>query len=187
MKLVSILKLNKNKKSFEKQLSLVYEDLYKFIYSILKNPHLTEDILQETLVKAYEQFDTIKDIEKFKSWIFTIAKNESLAWIKKYSREVPIETAPLKLLESFSEDIPERLLMEQELKQQIKECIEMLKPIEQEIMYLRYYNDLTLNEIALALNLNENTVKTKHARAKRKIYTYISSSEVAATTLEIIK
>lgn len=187
MKLINIFKLNKDKKEFEKQVSLIYEDLYKFIYSMIKNSHLTEDIFQETLMKAYEQFHTIKNIKKFKSWIFTIAKNESLAWIKRYSREISSEIIPSELMESFSEDVPEVLLLRQETKQQVKECIKILKPVEQEIMYLRYYYDLTLNEIALILNLNENTVKTKHVRAKKKIYTYISSPEVATATLGIIR
>lgn len=74
MKLINIFKYKKNKKRFEENMALIYKDLYKFIYSIIKNKQLAEDILQETLIKAYEKFDTIKDIRKFRSWIFTIAK-----------------------------------------------------------------------------------------------------------------
>ncbi|MGK0469222.1 MAG: RNA polymerase sigma-70 factor (ECF subfamily) [Clostridium sp.] len=46
-------------------------------------------------MKAYEKFDTIEDIKKIKSWIFTIAKNESLSWIRKYNREIPSENTYL--------------------------------------------------------------------------------------------
>ena len=188
MKFIDILKSNKSKKHFEEQISIIYIDLYKFIYSIIKNQNLAEDIFQQTLMKAYEKFDTIKDITKFKSWIFTIAKNESLSWIRKYNREIPSEDTYLELLGGSSEDIPEELLIKRETNEQIKEIIKILNPVDQEIIYLRYYCDLNLNEIALILNLNINTVKTKHKRAKNKIYTHLicvdASFEVAATVLD---
>ena len=173
MKFIDILKSNKRKKHFEEQISVVYKELYKFIYSIIKNQNLAEDILQQTLLKAYEKFDTIQDIEKFKSWIFTIGKNESLSWIRKYNREIPSEDAYLELLGGSSEDIPAELLIKREIKEQVKESIKMLNAVDQEIIYLRYYYDLSLNEISLILNLNVNTVKTKHKRAKEKIHNHL--------------
>jgi len=188
MKFIDILKSNKREKHFEEQMSIVYKELYKFIYSIIKNQNLTEDILQQTLMKAYEKFDAIQDIKKFKPWIFTIAKNESLSWIRKYSREIPSEDTYLGVLGGSSEDIPEELLIKNETKKQVIEAIKTLNSVDQEIIHLRYYWDLTLNEIALILNLNENTVKTKHKRAKQKIYTYLicdeASFEVAASVLD---
>ena len=188
MKLTNILKHNKNRKYFEQQISLIYKDLYKFIYSIIKNQHLTEDILQETLMKAYEKFHTINDLHKFKSWIFTIARNESLFCIKKYKREIQSEDIYLEFRQEFSQDVPDELVINREIKEHVRESIKVLKPIDQEIMYLRYYYDLTLSEIALILNMNENTVKTHHSRSKEKIYKHIAYNkpffEVAATTLE---
>ncbi len=188
MNLINILKSNKRKKLFEEEIFIVYTELYKFIYSIIKNENLAEDILQQTLMNAYEKFDTLQDIKKFKSWIFTIAKNESLSWIRKYNREIPSEDTYLELLGGSSKDIPEELLIKCEIKEQVKESIKMLNPVDQEIIYLRYYYDLSLNEIALILNLNENTVKTKHKRAKKKIYTHLicgdASFEVAAIVLD---
>lgn len=189
MTFIDMLKSNKRKKQFEEQISIVYKELYKFIYSIIKNQNLAEDVLQQTLMKAYEKFHTIQDIKKFKSWIFTIAKNECLSWIRKYSREIPSEDTHLELLVGSSEDIPEELLIKREIKEQVKESIKMLNPVEQEIVYLRYYYDLSFSEISLVLNLNENTVKTKHKRAKARIYTHLmcadASSEVAATVIDL--
>jgi len=189
MNFFDILKSNKRKNHFEEQIAIVYKELYKFIYSIIKNQNLAEDVLQQTLMKAYEKFDTIQDIKKFKSWIFTIAKNESLSCIRKYNREIPSEDIYLELLGGSSEDIPEELLIKSEIKEQVKASIKMLNPVDQEIIYLRYYYDLNFNEIALILNLNENTVKTKHKRAKTKIYTHLictdASFEVAATVVDL--
>lgn len=188
MKLINILKYKRSKKCFEENVALIYKDLYRFIYSIIKNKQLADDILQETLIKAYEKFDTIKDMNRFKSWIFTIAKNESLSWIKRYNREVPSEDIILESLSYASGDIPEELLIKDETKEYVRESIKVLNSIDQEIIYLRYYYDLTLNEIALILNINENTVRIKHMRSKEKIRKHIinaeSSLEIAATTLK---
>ena len=123
MKIIDIFKSNKRKKHFEEQISIIYKELYKFIYSIIKNQNLAEDILQQTLMKAYEKFDKIQDIKKFKPWIFTIAKNESISWIRKYNREIPSEDNYLELLVGSSEDIPEELLIKRETKEQIMESI----------------------------------------------------------------
>jgi RNA polymerase sigma-70 factor (ECF subfamily) len=189
MKFIDILKFNKRKKHFEEYISVVYKELYKFIYSIIKNQNLAEDMLQQTLLKAYEKFDTIQDIEKFKSWIFTIGKNESLSWIRKYNREIPSEAAYLELLGGSSEDIPAELLIKREINEQVKESIKMLNAVDQEVIYLRYYYDLSLNEISLILNLNVNTVKTKHKRAKEKIYNHLicgdESFGIAAAVIDL--
>ena len=61
---------------FKELFSLVYNDLYRFIYSIALNKYLAEDILQETAIIGYKHFYELKDKEKFKSWIFTIAKEK---------------------------------------------------------------------------------------------------------------
>ncbi|KOA75906.1 hypothetical protein ADU80_09580 [Clostridium botulinum] len=169
MELINILE----RKHFEKHLFPIYKDLYKFIYSIMNNHYLTEDVFQETLVKAYEKINTIRDIRKFKTWIFSIAKNESLCWIKKYNIEILSEDSYLELLTCFSKNVPEELLLKSEMKVQIKKIIKVLKPVDQKIMYLKYYRDLTLNEISLMLDMNKNTVKTRHMRAKKKIYNHI--------------
>ena len=111
-----------------------------------------------------------------------------MSWIRKNNREIPSEDTYLELLSVSSEDIPEELLIKCEMKEQVKESIKMLNPVDQEIIYLRYYYDLKFNEIALILNLNENTVKTKHKRAKKKIYTNLicadASFEVTAAGIE---
>jgi RNA polymerase sigma-70 factor (ECF subfamily) len=134
MKPNDIIKFNKRKNHFEEQISLAYKELYKFIYSIIKNQNLIEDILQQTLMKAYEKFNTIEDIKKFKPWIFTIAKNESLSWIRKYNRKIPSEDTYLELLGGYSEDIPKELLIKHEIKEQGKESIKMLNLVDQEII-----------------------------------------------------
>ena len=179
---------NKRKlKLFENKSTEIYKDLYRFIYSILKNKELTEDVLHDTLIKGYAKFHTLKDIDKFKSWMISIAKNESIATINKYKRETPCEDVFIDII-SVNEDIPENILLNNEIKLYIKNSINSLDPIDREIINLRYYCDLNFTEIALVLNMNVNTVRTKHMRAKMHMQKYLikkfGNEEVAATLYE---
>ncbi|KGI39968.1 RNA polymerase sigma factor [Clostridium tetani] len=80
-----ILNRNKNKdksKRFKQLVSMIWPDVVKYIFSITRNETLTEDVLQNTLIIAYKNFSKLKDIDKFKSWVFTIARRESITLIK---------------------------------------------------------------------------------------------------------
>ena len=182
-------KLTKRRKLklFEKKVHEIYKDLYRFIYSILKNKELTEDVLHDTLIKAYEKFDTLRDIDKFKPWMMSIAKNKSISIINKYKRETPYEDVFIDVI-SVNEDIPEKILLNDEIKLYIKNSMKFLSPIDREIIQLRYYCDLNFTEIALALNMNVNTIRTKHMRAKMQMQKYLikelGNEEVAATLYE---
>ena len=66
-----------------------------------------------------------------------------------------------------------------EISEQVKQSIKSLNPVDQEIIYLRYYQDLNFNEIALILNLNESTVKTKSINSE------LSTEDIIINNLKI--
>lgn len=85
-----------NLKDFNHLIPWIYRDVAKYIFSITRNETLTEDILQNTLIIAYENFLELKDIDKFKRWVFTIARRESIALIKKYNTKKEINIQLMK-------------------------------------------------------------------------------------------
>lgn len=68
--------LSKENTSFDELAASIALELYKFIFTIVRNKYLADDVIQETLMKGFKSFDTLKDMNKFKSWMFTIAKRE---------------------------------------------------------------------------------------------------------------
>ena len=80
-------------KLFLKNLILAIEsDLYNIAKNKIYNVHDVEDILQETIIKIYNNFDTLKDINSFKSWATSILLNECIKTLrKKYKDELLYE------------------------------------------------------------------------------------------------
>lgn len=170
-------------KQFKELIPLIYKDLYKFIFLIVKNKNLSEDILQETLIQAYENFHSLKDIDKFKPWIFTIARRKALEVIKKYKREIPSEAPILELLDDDEYTLPEDTIITKELTDVMVNGINSLKSDQRDIIHLRYYLGMSFDEIASTLNINHNTVRVKHMRAKKYLFKYLMNSYFKNTEL----
>lgn len=165
-------------KLFEEQLHPIYKGLYSYIYSIVRNPVLAEDILQNTLEKAYKSISTLQQQKKFKSWIFTIAKNEAMTLVQKYRREFLVDAPQQDILMNEEQLLPEQLVLNKEIRSVIIEIINSLKPEFRDILILRYYAELSLDEISKVLNIKINTVKTRHMRAKQKIINELKNKEL---------
>ena len=156
---------------FGKLVEPIYSDLFRFIFSLTKNKTIADDVLQNTLIKAYICFHQLKYIDKFKSWIFTIGKMEVLGMYKKSLKklEVPIgENISYKPAITYysTEDI----VINKETTEFMICEIKKLKNIYSEVIILHYYKALTLEEIAATLKVNANTIRTRHIRAKKLLY-----------------
>lgn len=164
-------KVSKDMKLFEDQIHPIYKDLYRFIYSIVRSQALAEDALQNTLEKAYKSLQQLKDQGKFKTWIYTIARNETFTLLRKYKRENLAEADNVEINWLFDKEqmLPEEYVSNIEMREYLIEIVNQLKPEFRDIIILRYYADLSLEEISTALNVKINTVKTRHMRAKEKI------------------
>ncbi|UTE78067.1 RNA polymerase sigma factor [Rossellomorea sp. KS-H15a] len=158
----------------------VYEQYHKLIYhiayNITKDVHLSQDVSQETFLKAYIKMDTLEDPAKIKSWLTTIAKCTAIDIIRQRSRrnETCIEEH-----EEFH-SIEEHRSLEDEidalfLKSSIQDHITSLPLTQQEVMALKVTEDLSDSEIATKLNLPPSTVKTRFHRARKQLYTIVQT------------
>jgi len=151
--------------NFESLLEPIYKSLYNYIYSIVRNNWITEDVIQETIYISLKSFEYLRDITKFKSWIFTIGKNEAIKYIKRYKTEIyPSDT----MIELFAVTIEEpiKVILKEEEKEEIINSINSLKEMYKDVIILRYYVELPLEDISILLNKNYNTIRTLHKRAK---------------------
>lgn len=170
--------LNSNIKHFEELIAPIYEKLYKYIYCIVRNGPMAEDAMQNTLLNAYGHMSELRDEEKFSSWIFTIGKRESINILRVYKREVYIDFADSDTCNYKSFAYPDDFILDIEKKDAVVKIINNLKPRDRYIVLLRYYSDLPLQEIAEILNVNYNTIRTRHKIIKKKIYEELKSMEL---------
>lgn len=160
---------------FENQVKLIHNQLYVFIYSFVGEKELAKDALQNTLLAAYNNYFSLKDKAKFKSWIFTIAKRETMRLSITSKKYVPSEINDFNVISMSSnlEPLPEDSVLNDELKEKVKDAINSLKKDLKEIIILKYYHDISFEHIAKMNNINVNTVRTRHLRAKQSINQYL--------------
>ena len=121
-----------------------------------------EDCFQNTFLKLYTHAPEFADENHLKAWLIRVAVNECKSILRTRGRVIPLDAAasmPVFIPESDFKT-PEALLMQ-------------LKPKYREVMYLRYGEQYTIEEIAQLLNKNPNTVKTLLRRGKeqfKKLY-----------------
>ncbi|MCT4509035.1 MAG: sigma-70 family RNA polymerase sigma factor [Tepidibacter sp.] len=146
--------------------------VYRVAYYILKNEEDAKDIVQDTFIQAFNKIDTLKDKNKFESWICAIASNLSKAQYNKRKKELLVEDdskiIPF-LCDDKDLDLPENILENKELNSYILEQINSLDSHYKQALILYYYLEQSYEEISKSLDISIGTVKSRLYRAKNLI------------------
>ncbi len=138
-------------------------------YSYVKDYGLAEDIAQEVFVKFYQKYDEFRGESSLKTWIIRIAINQSKDHLKRWdTRKVLISNKVSELLKE--RDIPESLAIQNESSKELHAHLLSLPVKYREVLFLYYYEELKINEIAECLHINANTVKTRLKNGKRRLH-----------------
>jgi RNA polymerase sigma-70 factor (ECF subfamily) len=148
--------------NIEKYFKMYGEEIYIFLRKFLKDEEIAKDILQETFLKAMK---VSLEEEKAKNYLFKIAKNLAIDYLRKEGRLVYEE----ELLEGNVEN-PEYIIENRDIWRPLNE-------IEKEVLILYYYKGYSYEEISKKLRISLNTVKSHIYRAKKKIYNYLKGEE----------
>jgi len=147
-----------------------WNEVYSYMLKKTKNETDAEDITIETFSKAFERLNTYNPQYGFNTWLITIAKNTHIDLVRKRKSEKTLDIDENDLIYTNIIDetpgIEDQLINEQNLIT-LKNYIKQLKPHYQEIIQLRYFQELSYNEIAEKLHEPLNNVKVKILRAKK--------------------
>jgi RNA polymerase sigma-70 factor, ECF subfamily len=157
------------RKRFTELITPIFDDFNRFIYSIVRNNYDKDDIIQEALAIAYENFDNLKDKEKYKSWVFTIGKREAFRFIKNNRKKVTCENNSLEQIFTDKYDL-EDIVEQEETKREIRKLINEMKESYRDVIILRYFAGLSLTEVADVLGIDYNTIRQRHFRGKNYLY-----------------
>lgn len=167
----AISKAKKNDQiAFNFLLDTFWNDVYAFQLKRTKNENDAEDITIQTFSKAFDKINTYKDEFKFSTWLITISKNLHIDLVRKQKKS--IQNTSKDNDENFLDIIddspsPEdKIITEQNLAKLLRD-IKKLKPHYQEVINLRYFQELSYKEISTELNEPINNVKVKLLRAKK--------------------
>ena len=166
--------------AFKFLLDLFWTDVYNFQYSRTQNENDAEDITIQTFSKAFDKIDTFDDKYQFKTWLITISKNIHIDSLRKKNASVTAEHYKEKENEIYdiADDNPtpeDKIITEQNLAKLLKD-IKQLKPKYQEVINLRYFQELSYKEISEKTGESMNNVKVKLLRAKKLLAEIIKKS-----------
>jgi len=142
--------------------------LLSYIRRLSFNSPEAEDILQEVYLKVYRNLFGFDIKKKFSSWIYRIAHNETINYIKKHSKpKMNLDDLP----EDFfsDEDNLENKIDQKFLKKEMEEYLKLIKLKYREILVLYYFEQKSYEEISEILKIPKNTVGTYIHRAKKQL------------------
>jgi len=158
--------------------TLYADRVYRKAYGLVKDPHLAQDVAQETFLKAYRHLDSVLDERRAGAWLNKIATNAAIDMLRKRRcwNGIPMEQGPLAGVcgaepEGVEEEVCRRLGAED-----LMEHIAWLKPAYREVVWMKVKYGAKDAEIAEKLGVSVGTVKSRFHRAKRFIRNRMSGS-----------
>lgn len=154
---------NQLTKLYEDLVSQYHMDLYRYGYWLTKDKHVTEDIVQETFLRAWRAIEQLQDIKAAKGWLITILRRENARrFERKQLSVVDIDDYSI----ADDDESQQQTSIEHE---ELHEAINMLASDYKEPLIMQSMLGFSGDEIAKQLNLNKNTVMTRLFRAKKQL------------------
>ncbi|MEA1964058.1 MAG: RNA polymerase sigma factor [Candidatus Aerophobetes bacterium] len=140
--------------------------LYRFLRYLTNDPHAAEDLLQDVFIKTYRNLYGFDIKRKFSSWIYRIAHNEGINYVKKSSRRKSISWEDAGVPVMSNHDSPTDKLIKEEMQKRLRKYVSELKPKYREPLILHYFEDKSYQEISDILRIPIGTVGTLISRGK---------------------
>ena len=176
----AIKKAKKNNQiAFNFLLDTYWNDVYGFQLKRTENENDAEDITIQTFAKAFDKINTYNEDYKFKTWLITISKNIHIDLVRKQKKSIrntskDNEDRYFDIIDN-SPTPEDKIITEQNLAKLLRD-IKKLKPHYQEVINLRYFQELSYKEISEELKEPINNVKVKLLRAKKLLAAIITKN-----------
>ena len=166
--------------AFEK-LVLAYEkNVYNIALRMTGNSEDASDMTQEAFIKAYNSLQSFRGDSKFSVWLYRIATNVCLDFLRSRSRKPTVSLSVedndgdnVELEVADESQSPELLLDRQMTRESVRRGLETLTPEYRQILLLREIQGLSYDEISQALGLEVGTVKSRIFRARKKLCAFL--------------
>ncbi|MFH0989215.1 MAG: sigma-70 family RNA polymerase sigma factor [bacterium] len=172
--------LRGDQKAFKRLETKYYDAIYNLIYRMIREKDEVEDLTQEAFIKAFISLSTFNDEYAFSTWLYKIATNNSIDYIRRkklqtFSIDKPIESKD----SDFSFELPDSTyepdigMIENQKKKMLNDAINSLPAKYRQVIHLRHVEEKEYQEIADLLNLPLGTVKAHIFRAREMLYKYL--------------
>ena len=150
----------------EKIYNEYFKIIYQYVLSLSKDPGLSEDIAQETFLKALKQADELQEGDNVKGWLCVIARN---AYYKHYNSEKRYEKIISESPEESYDPGPEAAIVKADERVRLYRLIHALEEPYREVFSLRSTGELSFKEIGSIFGKTENWARVTYHRARKKL------------------
>ncbi len=161
--------------AFQKLLHNYQKPLYYHIRNIVLNHDDADDVLQNTFIKVFQNLKNFKGDSKLFSWMYRIATNEALTFIKQKAQKNKTSTEELnaKTIDNLQSDV---YFEGNEIQIKLQKAIALLPHKQQLVFKMKYFEELKYEEIATILETSVGALKASYHHAVKKIEAFVISN-----------
>jgi RNA polymerase sigma-70 factor (ECF subfamily) len=182
LKLIRLALENGDTTAYNELLKLYRDPLYFMLYEKVNDKELAKDLTIESLGKAFNKLHLYTPIYTFSTWLFTVARNHCIDYLRKNKLStISIDKIILNSegkatnLDLKSSDLnPEQKLERKQRIAMLRQVVDSLKPNYRTLVKLRYFKEMTYDEIAKKLDIPIGTVKAQLHRSREQLFKIMS-------------
>ena len=165
-----------NEKAFRTLFSGYYKQLFNYIYSFIKSKQIAEELVMDVFLKIWLGRDIIPQIEKFDAFLFRVAHNKSIDFLRSAARNPKFLDLLWDQIQLVNDVQADSSILLQEYEAKLQEVVSLLSPQRKKVFQLSREQEMTHDQIAVQLKLSKNTVNNHIVDAQRFIRTYLSKN-----------
>ncbi len=147
--------------------------LYSLIRNIVLNHDDTDDVLQNTFLKVHQHLNNFKGESKLFSWMYRIATNEAISFIKEKAKKrgISSDTLQIELAANLQSDV---FFDGNEIQLKLQKAIALLPEKQQLVFKMKYFEELKYEEISSVLGTSVGALKASYHHAVKKIELFMT-------------
>ena len=163
-----------DRKAFDALISRYKGLVGSLVFSHLRRPEETKDMVQEVFLRAFRFIDELDEQQKFSAWLAQIAKMLSINWISRHKSMMSLESVDLEDPKLIHRQVawrhtPYDRIINTEARQTVLRAIDSLQKCYKVVLLLKHMEGMSYDEIAEMLNVSVATVRSRLYRAKAKL------------------
>ena len=142
--------------AFSKIVQKYSEPLYWHIRRMVLSHDDTNDLMQNTFIKAWSSIDTFRGESHLSTWLYRIAINETLTFLNKRKQTIPIDSPEASVVEQLESDT---YFNGDQAEAKFQEALQKLPPKQRMVFNMKYYEEMKYEEISEILNTEEENLR----------------------------
>lgn len=164
------------RKAFEMVVRQYSEQLYWIVRRIVLTHEDSNDVMQNVFIKAWSRLDTFRNDSKLSTWLYRIAVNESLDFMR-HQKNIAAVSADTEKSGIANMLVADRYFDGDEAAAMLQQAIARLPEVQRTVFNMKYFSEMKYSEISKILNTSEGALKASYHIAVKKISEYFKSND----------